>query len=65
MYIAFITQIVVLLGICAVYQSMGRLTTNVIWTSILISHMSRFTLTYIMFARGNWEDIKVEIGQKA
>ena len=65
MYIAFVTQIIVLLGICAVYQSMGRLTTNVIWTSILVSHMSRFTLTYIMFARGKWENITVEIGQKA
>ena len=65
MYIAFISQIVVLLGICAVYESMGRLSTNVIWTAILVSHMSRFTLTYIMFARGKWENIKVEIGQKA
>ena len=65
MYIAFVTQIVVLLGICTVYQSMGRLTTSVIWTAILVSHMTRFVLTYIMFARGKWENIRVEIGQKA
>ena len=65
MYIAFISQIVVLLGVCAVYESMGRLSTNVIWTAILVSHMSRLTLTYIMFARGKWDNIKVEIGQKA
>ena len=44
---------------------MGRLTTSVNWTAILVSHMTRFVLTYIMFARGKWENIRVEIGQKA
>ena len=65
MYIAFITQIVILLGICAVFQQAGRLTTNVIWTAILISHVSRLTLSYIMFFRGRWEHIQVEIEQEA
>ncbi len=64
MYIAFVSQIVVLLGVCAVYESMGRLSTDVIWTAILVSHMSRLILTYIVFARGKWGDINVEIGQR-
>lgn len=65
MYIAFVSQIVVLLGVCAVYESMGRLSTNAIWTAILVSHMSRFALSYIVFARGKWEGITVEIDQGA
>ncbi|MFP6582225.1 MAG: MATE family efflux transporter [Candidatus Hydrogenedentota bacterium] len=62
MFIAFISQIVVLLGICTVYQLMGKLSTNVIWTAILISHLSRLTMSYIAFASGKWRNINVEIG---
>ncbi len=65
MYIAFVTQIVILLGICTVFWSMDRLSTNVIWTAILIGHMTRFALSYFMFARGKWDHIKVEIGERA
>lgn len=65
MIIAFISQIVILLGICIVFQAMGQLTTNVVWISILVSHMTRLILTYIMFYRGNWMNIDVEIAQEA
>ena len=65
MYIAFISQIVILLGICAVAEMMGELSTTVIWTSILVSHISRFVMSYVVFARGKWEHITVEIEQKA
>lgn len=61
MFIAFATQIVVLLGICYAFMLRGTLTTNVIWTAILLSHLSRLVLTYAMFYRGKWEDIRVEI----
>lgn len=62
MIIAFVTQILVLLGICATYQYLGLITTSVIWSAILVSHMSRFMLTIIEFRRGQWSHIKVEIG---
>jgi len=44
---------------------MGELSTTVIWTSILVSHISRFVMSYVVFARGKWEHITVEIEQKA
>jgi Na+-driven multidrug efflux pump len=63
MYIALVTQIFVLLGICFVMLQLGRLTPVAIWTAILISHASRLTLTMISFARGSWRTIKVELGE--
>lgn len=63
MYIAFISQIIVLLGICTVFQYMGKLSTNVVWTAILTSHLSRLIMSYIAFSGGKWRNIKVEIGQ--
>jgi len=59
MYIAFVTQIVILLGFCLVFQLADRLTSSVIWTAILVAHATRFVLTYIVFSRGNWRKIKV------
>ena len=64
MYIAFVSQIVVLLGICLVFQAQDTLTTTKIWSAILVSHFFRVVLSYIIFARGGWRDIKVEIGSK-
>ena len=63
MFIAFVTQIVVLLGICYVFLLQGTLSANVIWTSILVSHLSRLVLTYAMFYRGAWGHIRVEIDE--
>lgn len=64
MYIAFITQIIILLGMCFVLLQMGRLTTNLIWTAILTSHITRFALTYGVFFRGKWEHIRLEIRER-
>lgn len=64
MYIAFISQIIVLLGVCAIYQALGELTTTKIWSAILFSHLSRLIMSYVAFARGGWRDIKVEIGHQ-
>lgn len=62
MYIAVITQIGVLLGICQVALSLGRLSTNVVWAAILVSHTSRMLFTYAVFYRGKWSTIRVELG---
>lgn len=61
MYIAFITQIGVLLGICEVYARLGLLTPHVVWIAILVSHVSRMLLTVIMFQRGGWVHARVEV----
>lgn len=65
MYIAFFTQIIVLLGMCWGLQRLGLLTADAIWTSILISHALRFLITYVVFYRERWKGIVVEIVQPA
>lgn len=61
MFIAFISQMVVLLGICTWFAARDALTGTVIWTAILIAHGIRFGLTYAIFHRGNWHGISVDI----
>lgn len=62
MYIAFVSQIVILLGYCWILDSMGLLSSTAIWSAILISHSTRFLFTLFFFRRGSWEHINVEIG---
>lgn len=64
MYIAFVTQVVILLGICTIFQRLDRLTTSVIWAAILTSHTSRFILTCLVFYRGKWAHIQIELEQE-
>jgi putative MATE family efflux protein len=61
MYVAFLSQIVVLLGICEVLERMGQLTSTWIWTAILVSHITRFLCTAVVFERGKWIHIKMEL----
>ena len=61
MYIAFITQIVILLGICEIFDRLGCLSTEAIWFAILISHATRFLLTYEVFQRGKWATIRIVV----
>ena len=61
MLIAFATQIVILLGICEVFQRYDRLTTDVIWSAILISHVFRSALSFVVFKREKWKGLRVSI----
>ena len=61
MWIALITQIGVLLGTCEVLYRLGMINTHVIWIAILVSHTSRMLLTAIVFQRGKWRNIKVQL----
>jgi putative MATE family efflux protein len=61
MYIAFVTQIGILLGICEVCRRLGILTPHIIWIAILVSHSTRFAITWFMFQRGGWVSKRVEI----
>jgi Na+-driven multidrug efflux pump len=60
MYIAFFTQIVLLLALCHVASTTGNLTAHAIWMFVFICHAARFVLTYAVFLRGRWTRIKVE-----
>ena len=61
MYIAFLTQIVVLLGVCAAFSFFDALTPSRVWLAILISHTSRLVLTYAVFRTDKWAHIRLEI----
>ena len=61
MYIAFLTQIVVLLGICWWYDWHQELTPAHVWMAIFISHFSRLVLTWLVFRTEQWAHIVVEI----
>lgn len=54
MYIAFLTQIVVLLGLCEIFDRLGVLSIGTIWSAILVTHVVRFVLTAVVFYRGSW-----------
>lgn len=54
MYIAFVTQIVVLIGLCELTQRLGLLTTTAIWAYITLSHGLRLLLTALVFRKGRY-----------
>lgn len=64
MFIAFISQIGVLLGICLVFYQLDRLTTTIVWRAILFSHLSRVAMSWAIFAQGKWRHIVVEIEER-
>lgn len=61
MYIAFLTQIVVLLGICWWYDWQNALTPERVWMAIFISHFSRLVLTWLVFRTEKWAHTQVEL----
>lgn len=60
MYIAIVTQIVVLLGVCEIYNRLGMLSASAIWSAILISHFSRYVLTHATFRAAKLKPVLVE-----
>jgi putative MATE family efflux protein len=61
MYISMISQIIIPLGICWVIQTFWTLEPHHIWTAIVLGHLTRATLSVIVFRRGRWRDIRVDI----
>ncbi len=63
MYISIISQIVIPLGICFGVQTFSTLEPSDIWLAIVIGHFTRMSLSVLVFRRGKWRDIKVELGE--
>ncbi len=61
LYISVVSQIVVPLGLCFVIQQTSTLDSWEIWLAILLGHITRSTLSFLVFKRGAWRDIEVEI----
>ena len=65
LYISIVSQVIVLLGICAVIQKTGSLDPIDIWIAILVGHALRCALSVLRFNQGKWRDIAVDISPKA
>jgi putative MATE family efflux protein len=62
LYISFVSQIVVPLGICFVIQRTATLDPIDIWIAILVGHATRCVLSVLRFNQGRWRHIAVDIG---
>lgn len=65
MYISMISQIIIPLGMCWAIQTFSTLEPHHIWMAIVLGHFTRATLSVIVFRRGRWRNIEVDIGDRA
>lgn len=61
LYISIVSQIVVPLGLCFVFQETRGLEPADIWLAIVLGHVTRATLSFGRFRQGRWRDIVVDI----
>ena len=61
LYISILSQIVVPIGLCALFQAAGRLEPEQIWLAIVLGHVTRAALSVLRFRQGRWRDIAVDI----
>ena len=61
LYISIVSQIVVPLGLCALFQATRGLRPADIWTAILLGHITRCGLSVLRFRQGKWRAIKVAV----
>jgi putative MATE family efflux protein len=59
MYISFISQIFIPLGMCFLIRTFSTLDPRDIWLAIVIGHFTRATLSVVVFRRERWRDIEV------
>ena len=60
-YISFISQIFIPLGMCFLIQTFSTLDPAEIWLAIVLGHLTRAILSYSIFKREGWRDIRVAI----
>ena len=61
LYISIVSQIVVPLGLCTIFQAMGALEPSHIWVAIVLGHLTRAVLSVARFRQGKWQHIAVDI----
>ena len=61
LYISIVSQIVVPLGLCTLFQMTRDLRPTDIWTAILLGHITRCALSVLRFRQGKWRSIRVEV----
>lgn len=60
LFISIVSQIVVPLSLCALFQATRGLRPADIWTAILLGHITRCALSVVRFRQGKWRSIQVE-----
>jgi Na+-driven multidrug efflux pump len=63
MYISILSQVVIPLGMCFTIRRFGTLDPADIWLAIVCGHFTRAVLSVVVFRRGRWRDIVVDIGE--
>jgi putative MATE family efflux protein len=61
LYISIISQVIIPLGLCTLFQAMYGLEPSHIWMAIVVGHATRATLSFVRFKQGKWRSIAVDI----
>jgi putative MATE family efflux protein len=61
LFISIISQVIVPLGLCTIFQALYGLDPAHIWMAIVIGHATRATLSFLRFKQGKWRSIAVDI----
>jgi MATE family, multidrug efflux pump len=61
LWISIISQVIVPLGLCTMFQASSGLDPFHIWTAILVGHFTRASLSFLRFRQGKWRAIAVDI----
>ena len=61
LFISIISQVIIPLGLCTLFQAMYGLDPAHIWTAIVVGHATRATLSLMRFKQGKWRSIAVDI----
>lgn len=61
LYISIVSQIVIPLGLCAVFDATRGLRPADIWLAIVLGHAARCALSVLRFRQGKWRGIEVDI----
>ena len=61
LWISIISQVIVPLGLCTIFQAVSGLDPLHIWTAIIVGHFTRASLSFLRFRQGKWRAIAVDI----
>jgi Na+-driven multidrug efflux pump len=64
LYISIVSQVLIPLGLCALWQRVGTFEPVDIWRAIVVGHMTRCLLSIARFRQGKWQRIVVDVGQR-
>ena len=61
LFISVISQVLVPLGLCSIFQAARGLQASDIWLAIVAGHFTRAALSVMRFRQGKWRNIAVDI----